>query len=230
MPRLSKNYSKREKLEGRCWIAEYYPDGEGFQPDVLERLSVHWERWYYVLHDKDCFSESDYDKYLLAHNGLNPDWSIGDLKKPHYHLIGYSSSPCVLGRAAERFGCPSYLVQKVKRQKESIQYLIHLNNPEKYQYQPEEVITNDPEILSKLKRSIDASEKASLLLSAIFDGSCTTLTSLAQFAISEGLWDELRRGQHIYTSLISEQRAYRKESEFYDVSVQGFKEFHSDDS
>lgn len=56
-----------------------------------------------------------------------------------------------------------------------------------------------------MKEELDVTDKARLLLDFIYSDSCDTLSSLANFAINNKCWDELRRGQHIYTQLMIER-------------------------
>lgn len=211
MPRLKKDYTPREQKTSRCFLAVIYPDSETYDFEILlNRLPYYWDNFYYILHDKDKYLELDYDEYM-ADNGKEPEWKIGDLKKPHYHLIGYCS-PTTLGRASIKFGLPSNYVQiAVKPLKDNIQYLIHRKEPWKYQYEVEEIITNDNEISTKLRVKVDAEEKAALLLEAIFSSEIYTITQLSQYAIQNHCWDELRRGQHIYSNLIKEKQYLAKQ-------------------
>lgn len=206
MARLKKDYTQRELKESRCFLALIYPDSEAYDCEiVLNRLPYYWDNFYYILHDKDVYLELDYDKYV-AENGKEPDWKIGDLKKPHYHLIGYCS-PTTLGRAATKFGLPSNYVQVAEKPlKDNVQYLIHIKEPWKFQYSEEEIITNDGQISTKLRVKVDAEEKASMLLEVIFTSEICSITELSQYAIKNHCWDELRRGQHIYSNLIREKQ------------------------
>lgn len=212
MARESSNYSAREQKQSRCFQCELYPDSTSYDCELLlNRLSSFWEKFYYILHDKDIYTEDDFDKYF-SNNKKEPEWQIGDLKKPHYHVIGYVSSPCMLGRAAKKFGVPSNMVQKVEKFKEAVQYLIHLNHPNKYQYLLEEIVTNDESLPTILRRKQEAEEKADMLLSFILTTDVCTITELSKYAIKNHLWDELRRGQHIYTALLNEKRYMKNES------------------
>lgn len=205
MARPKRNYTKREEQEGRCFLAVIYPDSEIYDFQIiLNRLPYYWDKYYYILHDKDVYLEYDWDKYI-EDNGTVPDWKIGDSKKPHYHLIGYTS-PTILGRAAQKFGLPSnYIMKADKTLKDNVQYLIHIKEPWKYQYLREEIITNDENISRLLTIKKEAEEKAALLLDAIFTTDICSISEIAQFAIKNGCWDELRRGQHIYCQLIKEK-------------------------
>ena len=216
MARLKKGYTPRELKESRCFLALIYPDSDAYDCDlIINRLPYYWDNFYYIFHDKDVYLELDHDKFV-AENSREPDWKIGDPKKPHYHLIGYCS-PTTLGRAATKFGLPSNYVQVAERSlKDNVQYLIHLKEPWKYQYSEEEIITNDGQISIKLRVKVDAEEKAAILLEAILSSDICSITELSQFAIKNHCWDELRRGQHIYSNLIREKQYFaRKEHEEY---------------
>lgn len=217
MARLKKDYTPRELKTSRCFLAVIYKDSESYDCElILNRLPYYWDNFYYILHDKDVYLELDYDKYV-SENQKEPEWKIGDLKKPHYHLIGYCS-PTTLGRAATKFGLESNYVQVAEKPlKDNIQYLIHRKEPWKYQYTEEEIITNDGEISTKLRVKVDAEEKAALLLEAIFTSEIYTISELSQYAIRNHCWDELRRGQHIYTNLLKEKQLFAK-TEYKELS------------
>lgn len=205
MPRPSENYSKREQKQGRVFSTVFFCKDPEADEIFLNRLSSYWDRFYYILHDKDTYSEDDFDKYVSDNSGELPPWNIGDIKKPHYHVIAVSSTPCMLGRAAKRFAVTSNLVQRVEKFKESVQYLIHMNHPNKYQYSVEEVISNDPKVATIFQVKLEAEQKAELLFSAIQTTDILSMTSLASWAIKNHCWDELRRGQHIYSALLYEK-------------------------
>ncbi len=79
-------------------------------------------KWCYILHDKDT----------------NED---GTLKAPHWHIFVKLANGRNFGEIAEWFGVPVQQVEKIKcgRYDGAVPYCIHKNNPEKYQYSPEEV-------------------------------------------------------------------------------------------
>lgn len=220
MARPRKTYTKREEQEGRCFLTVIYPDSEIYDFQIiLNRLPYYWDKYYYILHDKDVYLEYDWDKYIEDH-GTEPDWKIGDLKKPHYHLIGYCS-PTILGRAAQKFGLPSNYVMKAdKILKDNVQYLIHIKEPWKHQYLKEEVISNDEEIEKLFKVKKEAEEKAEILLNALFSTDMCSITELSEYALKNGCWDELRRGQHIYSQLIREKREMKITAELKKSGVE----------
>ena len=207
MGRPSKNYSERELKQARNFTCIIYPDSEEYDcQTVLNRLSSFWDKFYYVLHDKDSYSETDVDKWIFENNSHDCPFGVGELKKPHYHIVTAQHDPILLGRAATKFGICSNYVQICKSLKLSVQYLIHQNNDEKFHYDPSDIITNDDNISSLLCREMGSMDKAKLIISFINGCENVTLSKVADYCLQEGLWDELRRGQHIFTTLISESR------------------------
>lgn len=206
MGRPSKSYTDREKKEGRVFQCLLWE--EEFTPEELQcklnRLNYYWEKYYYIKHDKDVYTEHDADKWNLEHGTDEPfPHEIGEVKKPHYHCIGVCS-PALLGRAAIKFDLPSHRVQKVDKKKSAIRYLIHLDNPEKHQYLPEEIVTNDLDVESYLKQNQDSMSKAKILLGYIYQKNYVSFSMLTSFALENDCWDELRRGQHLFTSVLIE--------------------------
>lgn len=210
MARPKANYNKWEQQEGKSFCCEIYVESESYDSNVtLSKLPYYFKNFYYCLHDKDVYSEEDLYKYQQNNNGKSPEWHVGDTKKPHFHIVVTKSSNAQLGFIAKQLEIPSNFVQRCKDTKGAIQYLIHLNNPEKYQYQREELITNDDNINKILRKKVDSDEKAEKLFDVICNTEISTITALCKFAIEHNCWDELRRGQHIFSQLLMEKRSYK---------------------
>lgn len=114
----------------------------------------------------------------------------------------------MLGTAATtKFGVDSHIVQRVKSLKGAIRYLIHLDNPEKYQYRVEDIHREnleEKELLKYMKLEVDAVEKGKMLFDYI-QSEKVTLTQLTKYALENNCYDELRRGQHLFTALLNER-------------------------
>lgn len=106
----------------RNWATILYPDSarEGWR-DILTDLKV--PCFLSPLHDKD----------------LNPD---GTLKKPHYHILfifdGVKSREQVLDIVSLLFAVGTEYVNSVRGY---ARYLCHLDNPEKFQYSTNDVVS-----------------------------------------------------------------------------------------
>lgn len=102
--------------------------------EILVQLK---QRIFYILHDRDVEG-------------------TGELKKPHYHVMVMYDSPrasSTVSKVACKCGGSGFLEPLVSRRGYA-RYLIHLDNPEKYQYLPSEVVAlnganYDVEIKSK---------------------------------------------------------------------------------
>lgn len=73
----------------------------------------------------------------LHNKDKNPD---GEIKKEHYHIIGFWSGPTTYDRVVEiteALNCP--IPQRVMQPIGAIRYLTHKDNPEKYQYDEKEI-------------------------------------------------------------------------------------------
>lgn len=206
MARPSKNYTTREQIEGRAFQCLVYVESESYNTElILNRLGSYWDRFYYVLHDNDFYSSYDLEEWEKDHED-SPTWQIGDKKKPHYHVIGYRDAPLCLGLAAQKFGVPSHMVQKCKSLRSAVRYLRHLDHSWKSQYAEDVVISNDPDIDKYWVQKLDALQKGDILLDFITSAhKFIYLRDVIAFSLKSGSYDELRRGQHLYTALIKEQ-------------------------
>jgi len=105
--------------------SRYLPK-EKMLADIAEHTNAgHIAEWAYILHDKDT----------------NED---GTLKEPHWHIEMRLTRGRRLSDIASWFGLPVKYIQTSKSGKfePMLQYLIHENAPEKYQYKEEEVTAN----------------------------------------------------------------------------------------
>lgn len=121
------------------------------------------DRWAYILHDKDT--------YTLEDEAQNPEHKTGTPKPAHIHLTLFfgkkngKAVECQMEQIAKWFGLASNFVSCIRSEVGALRYLIHMDYPEKYQYQPSEVFSNfdymsaiqktsDKEIQSRRKEEI----------------------------------------------------------------------------
>ncbi|MDD6429210.1 MAG: hypothetical protein PUF90_07030 [Lachnospiraceae bacterium] len=92
--------------------------GESFNfgPDNIEAGLKHKtiNRYFVVKHDKDPYTQQQYDKYVQQNDGAEPPWKIGELKTPHWHVYIELSTPVALDHVSKWFGVPTQCVE-VKR-------------------------------------------------------------------------------------------------------------------
>ena len=136
--KMSKTGKKRIQLS-HCEVTNFL---EYFTIDMLEegikKLSVKGkiDKWCYLLHDKDTYTEEDEEK--------NSEHKNGALKDPHYHLFIKFNGQVDLHKIAEAFQQPENYVKFIEcgRYNGAIPYLVHRNAPKKFQYDPKEVKAN----------------------------------------------------------------------------------------
>lgn len=107
---------KLKTIKGRCWAFIIYPDSlpENW-PEIIRNTGLPMA--ISPLHNKD----------------LNP---TGEEKKSHYHVICYYENPTTANNVYENVCKPlnATLPQKLESMRGMYRYHIHIDNPEKYQY------------------------------------------------------------------------------------------------
>ena len=107
--------------KGRDWTFIVYPESAPEQwREILDNTHLRWIES--PLHDKD----------------VNED---GEIKKPHWHILLSFDGPVTLKaveKIALQLNCPE--PRKVGSGKGLVRYMIHKDNPEKYQYGIDEIV------------------------------------------------------------------------------------------
>lgn len=167
-----------------------YPDATNYDcQSVLLTLSVVFDSWSYILHDMDVDGN-------------------GELKKPHYHWVGHrrtaegKDSPCSVVTVANALGIPANDVEYCKSEKAAIRYLIHTDEPDKYQYDRALIQSNIS--LDKYFKDKLCDDNARIILNYIFDNRPSTISEVANWAIETGVWSEFRRGFAVWSQVIRE--------------------------
>lgn len=105
--------------------------------------------WQFLLYPESCnpeFIKYMYDSGLkgaispLHDSDLRDD---GTLKKSHYHVIllfNGGRTEQAVKEIVQEINVANNIIQKVNDKQARFEYLTHKNNPEKYQYNPEDII------------------------------------------------------------------------------------------
>lgn len=119
--------------------------------DIIKKI----ENWYRTKH---------FSYYMIEHND--------DPNNVHYHIVFefYSNSTAKYSQLKQMF--PYGHIVSCKKVRACVQYLIHLNHPEKHQYSWDDVVTNNPARLELYKVQGNYSEDAKLnyILAQIYSG------------------------------------------------------------
>lgn len=154
----------------RSFAGTLYPDSESYDCEtLLSTIRSKFIDWAYILHDKDTDG-----------NGV--------LKKPHIHWVGRATPRC-LSVVANFLGLPENDIEVVKNFDNMVMYLIHLNDIDKFQYSPDDVETNLPNIAQLLRRQSEG-QIVKDLASAKMQKSWY---DLVQYAVETESYDVLRR-------------------------------------
>lgn len=100
-----------------------YPDSESYNCDeVISRIKSKFKQWAFCLHDMDVNDE-------------------GELKKAHIHWVGAGDAR-TLASCAKILGLKENEIEICKNCKLMVRYLLHLDDPDKYQYPADDLDTN----------------------------------------------------------------------------------------
>lgn len=154
----------------RSFAGTLYPDSESYDCEqLLSIIRSKFIDWAYILHDKDTDDN-------------------GELKKPHIHWVG-RATPRTLFVVSNFLGLPENDIEVVKNFDNMVMYLIHLNDIDKFQYSPDDVESNLPNIGQLLRRKSEG-QIVKDLASAKLEKSWY---DLVQYAVETESYDVLRR-------------------------------------
>lgn len=170
----------------RSWELVLYPDAENYCCDeVIANAVQYFEQWAYILHDSDTTA-------------------VGDAKKSHYHFYGKCPTPRTPQSVSNVIGVPLESIRNVNKWKSAIRYLIHADNPEKFQYEPDSVSSNFP--LDGIF-TISDDKQARLIMQHILDTRSSSIVELTSWALDNGCYSGFRRGFAIWAKILNELAA-----------------------
>lgn len=154
----------------RSFAGTLYPDSESYDCEtLLSTIRSKFIDWAYILHDKD----------------VNEN---GELKKSHIHWVGRATPRC-LSVVSNFLGLPENDIEVVKNFDNMVMYLIHLNDIDKFQYSPDDVETNLPNIGQLLRRQSEGQVVKDLASAKMHK----SWYDLVQYAVDIDSYDILRR-------------------------------------
>lgn len=147
----------------------------------------------FIRHDRDVWEEG------------TEEHRVGDLKKPHYHVVIDFQNPRSISKVQQDLGlkhietCNFYFY---------VRYLIHLDDPKKFQYRKEEIETN---MLNRVENAIGREYKKEeqdtrLLLKYIHERVIITFDELTSYAMEHDLLQEVKKNVYFYKQFTSDWR------------------------
>lgn len=176
--------------QSRIFLGVLYPDSDSYVfQKVISRLEDTFTDFAYITHDLDVDE-------------------MGTVKKAHIHWCGKRSSPAPISTIANALGIEENAIEFCKNWKYSLRYLIHADNPEKFQYTPDKVTANFP-FTAVIEGKLEAL-KARQVYNYINENPTVTPNSLAEWCFKNDLWSEFRRSFAIWCSLMRELQVENK--------------------
>lgn len=162
-----------------------YPDSESYSfEEVLDAIQETFEAWAYICHDMDVDE-------------------TGASKKPHVHWYGRFKEAKTVSSVAKKLGLAQNEIEIIKKSKFYLRYLIHADNPEKFQYQREQVTVSEGLDYNKYFGE-DELARVGQLMEYITSTGCTSTQALGRWAYENGCWSEYRRCYAIWCGWMRE--------------------------
>jgi len=173
---------KRNDRKSRAWGFILYPDS----PDDLTLFdqieSTHIPCVVSPLHDSDMWTAEDEAK--------NSEHKAGTLKKAHYHAMWVFDGPARLSQAqklCEVFGdhCTK-MIQPIGSISAMTRYFAHLDNPQKHQYDPAEIMAFNGASVT-LQRALTPEETAQVVREIVHwcrERHCVEYADLLEFSLA----------------------------------------------
>lgn len=186
-----------EKYRSRVHMILLYPDNENHL-EVLSKISKSYD-YAGITHNKDTWTKEDEEK--------NPEHKQGELKKEHIHIVLRTSNATWNTAICKELGLEDKFCEQVKNIDRALQYLLHYNEPDKTQYQLEDVYGG---LRTKLAESIQRNEKSEgekVVELIDYIGKQKKIISIRSFAgycAENGYWAEFRRSATIFLKIIEE--------------------------
>ena len=212
MAQAENEKAKLNKFKDRKFMILLYPD-DVTHARAYEILTTSYD-FASILHDKDIYSEMDITSEIKKYGQAKHD--VGELKKPHYHIIiSTGNNPKWNTALAKELGIEVRFIEKIKKVERALEYLIHYNDEDKYQYDVEEV---QGVLKSRLKASINSidkseGEKVKELIDYIRSQDGVIMyDDFGEYCAVSGYWDVFRRSQTYFLKVIDQHNeVYRKQ-------------------
>lgn len=176
------------------WALVLYPNEDPTHKFALEYIQTNYSKYAYIMHDKDILED-------------------GTPKKLHFHIVISFNNYRWRNAISTELGITPNYIEKIRNLENSLKYLIHYNNSNKYQYSIEDVKGTLKHKLENYINSQDKteSEKVLELLSYIenYKG-YLKLTDFIKYVCDTNLYDIYRRSATTFVKLLEEHNYFKK--------------------
>lgn len=177
----------------------------------INSVSKYRSRRFGILLYPDCESHRyaidhivDYSYAMILHDkDVNED---GEILKPHYHVVLLFKNAIWNTALAKELQIELNYIQQIRNEEAALQYLIHWNEPKKYQYAVDCV--SGPlrqRLIQSLRKDLNENEKVKEMLVYLTTlEHHITIVEFSQYCSENGYWDVFRRASVIFLRVIDE--------------------------
>ena len=169
----------------------------------------------------DLIRNSSYTYAGILHDSdINDD---GTEKKEHYHFVITFNDARTRSAISKELGIEKNYIEPCDSLDRSLEYLLHLNDNKKYQYDIEDIEGSLKKRLYELmsKKTKSEVEKVSDIIDFIRSYPADrklTVTELTSYCVNCGLWSEYRRSAAIFFRLLEERNLYLNKEWYYEIA------------
>lgn len=196
--------AKKEEVRNRNWWVLLYPENPAHARAIL--MIKDYPKFAYITHDRDVWSSDDEDE--------DASHVAGSPKKVHVHVLLKFSNAKWHNALADELGIEKRFLKPCLNCTHALRYLVHADDPDKFQYDKEQVVTNMPVDLEKALQDVNEEDKVLAILDILngVDGYISTQVFLRMIC-SAGLYADFRRSSYVFLKCLDEHNcgdaAYR---------------------
>ena len=176
------------------WALVLYPGEDPTHKSALDFIINNYSKYAYIMHDKDLLD-------------------TGEFKKEHYHIIIQFNNYRWRNAIAEELNITPNYLEKVRNLENSLKYLIHFNNSDKYQYDLEQVQGPLKQKLIGYINTTDKSESDKVIELLDFlesQKSYVNLSDFLRYVCSINMYDIYRRSASTFIRLLEEHNTRKQ--------------------
>lgn len=163
-----------------------------------------------VTHSHALSLVPDYCDYALIEHDSDID-DDGQPKKPHVHVFIRFPNPRYLNSVAKDLGIASNYIRPCGDSRSFVRYLVHRDSPNKFQYDPKNIVSNIPDFVQEcLASDKEKSESDKVLeILELLDNisSFVDTRSFVRLVAKAGLYDVYRRSQYTFIQILKEHNS-----------------------
>ena len=198
MAKIKKN-KDREKDKDRNFMLLLYPDNSDHKR-VIDLLSNYNGEYRAVgcCHNMDVYETGD---------------QKGEFKKPHFHFIVKFINPRYISGVSIEFAIDERFIQFLDNWKNAARYLLHWGDPDKYQYDPVDLVGSlKSEVLKLIDDTSDDTKLQEITRYLNNVPGVISFANVWDFVLKQGYANVYRRYYSVFSDLIGQHNSdyYRR--------------------